>query len=795
VDDSRPGPGFAERRAEVLARSDLTGRAFTAALATQADEWLRLIFEAAVGPAPVDIVLLAVGGYGRGELAPGSDVDLVIVHRNRKDIGRVAEAVWYPIWDDRVQLDHSVRNLREMGGAMDADIKVALGLLDARTVAGSTALGAEARDAALDKWIARAKRWLPEVGNAVDERHESAGDLAFLLEPDLKEARGGLRDLHLLTALAQVTPVLADLVAEGRLDQPAELLIAARVELQRATGKLGNQLLLQDQDAVAAALGMDADRLAAELAEAGRAVAWASDDAWRRIRTVPPKLLGRRSWAPRPLEPGLALRNDEIALLPGADPATDPALALRAAAVSAEQDVPMARATIDRLVDSAPAPPGVWPDDLLQAFLRLLGAGRSAIAAFETLDQQGVIERLLPEWGAVRNRPQRNAYHRFTVDRHLLETVANATELVRRVARPDLLLLAALLHDIGKGYPGDHTDVGIVIVADLGPRLGLPAGDVVVLSTLLRCHLLLSEVATRRDLDDPATIAAVAEAVGDRDTLDLLAALTESDSLATGSAAWGPWKAGLVARLVDLVGRRLDGLPIPAPPLPTAEQLRLLRAGRLAVSAEGGRFTVVAPDQPGLLATIAGVLALDGASVRRAVNIDAGSDAIITNSGTSSRDDAPPGAIMIVIDVTPTWDVLPDPARIEADLAAALDRRLSVPAELAKSEGPRPWRRRSAAKRAIHPEEPLVIVTVDNDASRAATLLEIRAPDGRGTLWRIAHTLDEAGLTITSALANTLGAEVVDTFYVQTSVGEKLPDDAGVHGRLRDALIAALTPA
>ncbi|HLH99854.1 MAG TPA: [protein-PII] uridylyltransferase [Acidimicrobiales bacterium] len=769
-----PVAGFAEPRAALLARTDLTGRAFTAALAAAADEWLRGIFEAAAGPAPADVALLAVGGYGRGELAPGSDVDLVLVHRNRKDIGRLADAVWYPIWDGSVALDHSVRSLREMGRAMDDDIKVALGLLDVRTVAGSAALGDEVRRAALDKWLGRAKVWLPQVGATVDARHETAGDLAFLLEPDLKEARGGLRDLHLLTGLAQVTPVLADLVAAGRLDEPLEILVAARVELQRGTGRPGNQLLLQDQDTVAAALGRSADQLAAELAQAGRVVSWASDDAWRRIRKVPRKQLGRRSWAPRPLEPGLALRDDEITFLPGADPATDPTLALRAAAVSAELDVPLARPAIDRLTASAPAPAGGWPPDLLQAWLRLLGAGRPAIAAFETLDQQGVIERLLPEWGPVRSRPQRNAYHRFTVDRHLLETVAVATELVRRVGRPDLLLLAAFFHDLGKGYPGDHTDAGVALLGEIGPRLGLPPEDVAVLVTLVRQHLLLSEVATRRDLDDPATIAGVAEAVGDRETLHLLAVLTESDSLATGPAAWGRWKAGLVARLVDLVERRLAGLPAPEPPAPTPAQRELLAAGRLAVRADGGRFTVVAPARPGLLATVAGVLALDGASVRSAVTW--GNEAVV----------------LLQLDVTPTWDVLPDAARVEADLTAAVEGRLSLEEQLAGTDGPAPWRHRVAAKRAVHPDEPAVMVTVDNDASGQATLLEVRAPDGRGTLWRIAHTLDRAGLTITSAIANTLGADVVDTFYVQTSGGAKLPDSSSVRATLTDALLEAL---
>jgi [protein-PII] uridylyltransferase len=779
VTGTEPGSGLRARRLEVIARRDLRGGDLCRALAAITDVWLREIFAAAVGSDEHTVALLAVGGYGRRELAPGSDLDLVLVHRNRSDIGRVAEAVWYPIWDEGVALDHSVRTAREVGTAMDADLRVALGLLDVRTVAGSAPLGDEIRRAALDKWAGRAKRWLPEVAETVEARHASAGDLAFLLQPDLKESRGGLRDLAQLTALAGVTPVLADLVAEGRLDGPAETLTAARVELQRATGRSANRLSLQDQDTVAAALGIDADALMAGLAHAGRTVAWASDDAWRRIRVLLAGGRRSRQWAPRPLEPGLALRRGEVTLLPGADPGTDPALALRAGAVSAELDIPLARETIDALAGSAAAPAGIWPEDLRQALLRILGAGRPAIAAIETLDQQGVLERLLPEWGPVRNRPQRNAYHRFTVDRHLLETVANATHLVRRVARPDLLLLGALLHDIGKGRPGDHTEVGMGIVADVGPRLGLPPADVTTLVDLVRLHLLLPEAATRRDLDDPGTIMAVADAVGSRSTLELLAALTESDSLATGPAAWGRWKAGLVAQLVERVGRCLDGHPPPAPPEPTPGQRRLLAAGRLAVTAEGPLFVVVAPDGRGLLAMVAGVLAVNGASVRSA------------STRAHPGDGARPAMALLVLDVTPTWDVLPDAGRIHADLTAALGGRLDLETRLRVRETDAAGQGRRSAQRAVDPDEPAVVVTVDDGISDVASLVEVRAPDALGTLSRLARAIDAAGLTVSAALANTLGAEVVDTFYVQTAAGGKLGDDGA---RVVTELTAALRP-
>ena len=167
--------------------------------------------------------------------------------------------------------------------------------------------------------------------------------------------------------------------------------------------------------------------------------------------------------------------------------------------------------------------------------------------------------RLIPEWAAVRNKPQRNAYHRFTVDRHLLEAAALAAELTDTVERPDLLLVGALLHDIGKGFPGDHTDVGMEVVRTSRRAWASPPEDVDVLVDLVRYHLLLPDTATRRDLDDPTTIDRVARAAGNRTTLHLLAALTEADSRATGPSAWGAWKAGLVADLVERADKVLQG--------------------------------------------------------------------------------------------------------------------------------------------------------------------------------------------------------------------------------------------
>lgn len=767
-------PSLRQRHDDLVADRTLTGTEWCRRYARSSDDWLRELFATVTGGDDHDVALLAVGGYGCGELAPGSDLDLVLVHARRGGVDGIADGLWYPIWDEAVHLDHSVRTLKEVRSVMDNDLKVALGLLTARPVAGDQAVAAKVMASTRDLWRRRAGKWLPQVAALARQRHESQGDVAFLLEPDLKEGRGGIRDLRLLDATSSVSPVLADVLADPGLRLAADVLAAARVELQRSTGKANNALLLQEQDVVADALGWgDADALMARVADAARTVAWASDDGWRRVGSWIRGPRGRGGSGDQRLEPGLVRRDDEVALTADADPAADASLALRATAASAELDLPLARSSLDRLAALTPAPEGRWSGGLLTAFIRVLGAGPPAIAAVEALDGVGIWMRILPEWLPVRNRPQRNAYHRFTVDRHLLEAAANASTMVRTVARPDLLLVGALLHDIGKGRGGDHTELGIEVVSELAPRMGFGPADTATLVALVRHHLLLSEIATRRDLDDPMTIATVAAAVGDASTLELLAALTEADSKATGPIAWSPWKAGLLRRLVERVGLELQGKPsIPPAVEPSDEERRLVAAGELALDVDGGHVMVVAPDRTGLLATVAGVLSLRAVAVRSAA----------TRPG-DRRSDSGTDMAVLHLEVAPALDVFPDWDRVRTDMAAALDGRLALEEGLAERE------RAYAGRRRVERADPVVVrVTMDNDAASECTVVEVRAPDRGPVLYRVARALTDAGVTIDSTLVSTLGAEVVDVFYVSTPERTKLPEDSEVPARVAAVL-------
>ncbi|MEZ7128271.1 [protein-PII] uridylyltransferase [Nonomuraea sp. AD125B] len=721
------------------------------------DRWLKDLFRTASDGDHVSLV--AVGSLGRGEPAPGSDLDLVLLHNGRPDVARIADRIWYPIWDSSVGLDHSVRTVEEAVAVARQDLKAVLGLIQARHVAGDPELTRKAREAVLAEWRADSRRRLGELREAADQRAQVSGELAFLLEPDLKDGRGGLRDVQAMQAVAAAWVASAP---GPRAREAHEFILDVRHALHVVTARGTDRLVLQEQDAVAGLLGLlDAEALMRRLAEAGRTVSHAFDATWR---TVDRLLSGPAPRGRRPLADGVVEHGGEVVLARGVNPRTDPVLVLRAAAAAADSGLPMAPATVSVLAAQSPPMPVPWLEEARDALVSILGAGRAAVPVWEELDQAGIIVKLLPDWERVRHRPQRNPIHRFTVDRHLIEAAANAAGHTREVSRPDLLLIAALLHDVGKGWPGDHSATGEVVVRDIATRIGLPPRDVETLATVVRHHLLLPETATRRDLDDPVTIEKVAATVGSREVLDLLAALAVADGNATGPAAWNSWKAGLVADLVRRVRSVLSGSPPPKPPTLSPEQAALARHGGGAVRVAGGNVTVVAPDRVGLLWSAAGVLSAHRLIVRSASSASAGSTAVIEFS------------------VVPEYGSPPDPATLESDLRLVLAGRLDIEQRLA--------RRTRAVRPPRVPVAPPRVTLVD-DASATATVVEVRAHDRPGLLWRIGRAFGECGLDVRAARVETLGAEAVDVFYVVDRAGRPLSDDAQ-RAQVRDHVLAAL---
>lgn len=721
----------------------------------ESDLLISQLFQAS-GADSEEIAIAAVGSFGRGELSPGSDLDIVIIHTGSYsaiELSEIVNSILYPLWDRKIKVDHSVRTKSEVRAALGEDLKVAMGLLDIRLICGSAELVADVQSMALSAWRNESSRYLPLLRQSLEERYQRNGELAYLLEPDLKESRGGLRDITALRAI-NASGVLT--LPMERVSQAESLLSTVREALHNVSGRDKDRLLFSEQDKVAKVLGyIDADVLMSDVAQSARAVDYLMQMTWYQYDHKGRDGLGRflKRVRTTAISPGITISNKEVVIDPYFDFDKDPVIGLRAAATAAQLGLRLSfdslRTYADALAGGHGKLPQPWPREARELLISLIGAGPSMVEIFEALDQEEIIFQWIPEWRGVRSLPQRNVLHRHTVDRHMVETAVSAAALTREVHRPDLLLFTALFHDIGKGTEEDHSIRGEILIEPLAARIGFNPEDIATIQLLIRHHLLLSATATRRDLDDPATISSVVDSIGDVGTLELLHALSIADGEATGRAAWSEWKASLVGELVRKTKLALTDNTVMQQPELREDQLSRAALGLLDVTIEdrGNVYAVeiISPDKTGLLSIVSGVL--------NVLRLDVRSARTRTIDGVAVME----------------WLVLPDPNA--PDLTREELHREVVKGLAAEEKLAERIRTRLAAYTQM-PTIPFPAPVVETflDAATDATIIEVRSHDRPALLFSIGDTVRKCNIDIKSAIVTTLGAEAIDTLYV-TEIG------------------------
>lgn len=776
------------------------------------DVALRELFERA--GTPPRTALAAVGGYGRALLLPRSDIDVLLLHDGSDDdaVARLADDLLYPLWNAGFEVGHAVRTPPDCEQACE-HLDAGAAMLDIRRLAGDEGLTLDVA-ARVEAWAQRDPRaFATAIRGDSARRAERFGFSAHRLEPDLKEGSGGWRDLHSISLIEKAVGTrLEDAgLLRGRereaLAAAEEFLARARSALHLEAGKRADRLVLDHQPAVARAMGFEDEPRLISIDGLMRALF----EHARQIEFI------LRAVIDRSLEGGA----------PAGSPATAPAGVLDALANEAEAGREPSAALLDSIDDLDFSEEIVWDGDVLRAFWRLLRAGDSGAASLEILDRLGLLARFIPEWTDVRCRPQRDPYHRFTVDAHLTNSLRAMgrilsgegadddpvqAEAVKQVSDLDAVLLGALLHDIGKNGEGGHVPVGTRVVGSILDRMGVGSSAGELVRFMVECHLLIPDTATRRDLSDENLVLDVAAAVGSSERLATLYLLAKADAEATGPAAWTPWRRTLIHELVakvqhvfergemgtalaeKLVGR-VGAVRNLLEVEPAAEVERFLRGMPRAyfLNVEPARaarhFATIAPPvgakevravqfegiRPGTYELL--VVAQDRSGLLSwiAGSLALAGLSILTAQVFTTEE----GVASDLFEVEGVWESdVPDRRwrEFRGMLRRAVDGSISL-------------ERRVDEKRRWYPAPKVpapVTVMVDNGASDFATVIEVGASDRLGLLYDITRTFAELGLDVHLAKVATYEGRVVDSFYVRDAVGRKLTDEPeGIDQALR----------
>jgi [protein-PII] uridylyltransferase len=845
------------------------------------DELIAALFNYALSVLPIEktdrLAMAATGGYGRATLAPFSDIDLLFLTDVKAPprVERAVEFILYFLWDLGLKVGHATRSIPDCLREAKADVTIRTSLLDARCLTGDRALFADFQKAFRADCAADGPAdYITAKQAERAARHRRFGETPFMVEPNVKEGRGGLRDLQTLYWLSRYvfnTFAMSELVGkdapgggiltetEARACKRAwEYLWTVRFHLHYVAGRAEERLTFDFQPVIGARMGYTkhgrqdgVERFMRHYFLVVREVARVTgvlEPALVRAALGPPAIAKETDAAL--LETGFVLADGKILFAPGHDPEADPTSIFKILLTARDRGLELHPLALRMLIRSANIAADLRGNKQAAAlFLNLLCGGDESANAEPTCDsakwltllnETGVLGRYLPDWRRITGQMQFDTYHVYTVDVHTVQAikVLNAIEagdlkqiapvasdLIEQVQSRRALYVALLLHDICKGRGGDHSELGAELALTVGPTLGLTAEETEMVSWLILHHLMLSQTAFSRDIDDPKTILDLADTIQSPERLRLLLILTVSDIRAVSPKVWNGWKATLlrelyarvaevlegglstterdarIARVKEVVSGLLADWPAAArdeflalgypsywlgfDPESIERHARMIRGAKaksaqLTVNAEPlparavTEVVVYTADHAGLFSRIAGALAIAGASIVDA-RIHTLTDGMALD--TFWIQDAAGGP----------YETPHRLARLSSLVEQALEGRLKLSAEIRKAtRSLLPGR-----MRAIH-VPPRVVV--DNRASNRHTVIEVNGRDRPGLLHDVTAAISDEGLQIASAHVTTYGVRAVDVFYVKDVFGMKVENDRKL-SQLRTALLEALTPA
>jgi [protein-PII] uridylyltransferase len=815
----------------------------------------------AAAPAARRVAVVAVGGYGRREMAPWSDVDLMLLHDGRDPaiVADLAARVVQDLFDAGLQVGQSVRMIHEAVRLAAGDATILSSLLDARLVIGPELL-VERLSSRLRRMVRRSpRRYANLLIESRQEESDRYGETVSLLEPNVKRSPGGLRDIQLIRWLGVIlhdASSLDDLTAVGgmsrsdlgTLREAAAFLARVRTDLHLVAGRGVDELTRDQQARIAGDRGIEShegllgvERFMRDYIGHTRAVKRIAEAV--AVPAASRMLVGRLATGllGHSVEGLYRVGPADVAALPGCGPqiAADPAAIIRLLELGLLHGLPIEPATwtelaarVERGAEATPSPRAV------AAFLRLFQPPPAAGVAWTAgladllrrLHEIGVLERFVPGFSHARDLLQFNNYHKYTVDEHCILAVERCLAMRedprwlgqawQGLTRPRPLLLALLFHDLGKGYPGDHSEVGAEMARATCERLDVPADEAEIIEFLVRRHLTMAHLAFRRNVDDDSIVAGFARDVGSPEILRMLALLTAADVAAVGPGTWTTWKADLLGDLYDRTREIMAGDSMPDAKArdqaaverlltdrpaddPVRDLVRLLPAGATRgvpparVVEELGRLCRLPSDGVFAIARWQPETATVSITVGTHERVASGLFHRVTAGLAAQRLEVlaadihtlPDGRVLDRFTVSdPDFSGEPPTDRL-GEIAAAIRQAVlaAEPPQIRRQWNPFAPQVSPAARWPVR-------VLFDNESSRQATIIEVFAHDSPGLLSQVARVLHESGLSVRAARIGTYLDQVVDAFHVTDADGRKLTD-AKLLAPLRGRIVAAVTPA